>query len=195
MAGHANEPYGRGLSERKKAEQIAKDAHEYAESIIATVWEPLVVLDAGLRVISASRSFYRAFKVSREETEGQFIYDLGNRQWDIPKLRKLLERILPKNASFDNYEIEHEFPSIGRRVMLLNARRIPQPPEKPRLILLAIEDITELKGAEQDQMRKKLDELERFQKVAVGRELRMVELKAKIRELEAKIRELEAKQK
>jgi PAS domain S-box-containing protein len=80
---------------------------------------------------------------------GQLIYDLGNKQWDIPKLRELLETILPNNMSFDNFEVEHVFPQIGKRTMLLNARRIPPPPEKMKTILLAIEDITERKQAEE----------------------------------------------
>ena len=108
--------------------------------------EPLIVLDQDLRVVSASRSFYEVFKVKPEETVGQLIYDLGNKQWDIPKLRELLETILPQKATFDDYEVEHDFPGIGRRTMLLNARRIPSPPEKPKVILLAIEDITKRKS-------------------------------------------------
>ena len=122
--------------------KIVNKSQEYSESIIDTVREPLLVLDADLRVVSASRSFYEVFKVKPKETVGQLIYDLGNKQWDIPKLRELLEDILPKKATFDNYEVEHDFATIGRRVMLLNARRIPMPPEKPKVILLAIEDIT-----------------------------------------------------
>ena len=83
------------------------DGGEYAESIVDTVREGLVVLDANLRVISANRSFYEAFKVKPGETEGQLLYDLGNRQWDIPKLRELLEEILPTDATFDNFQVEH----------------------------------------------------------------------------------------
>jgi two-component system, cell cycle sensor histidine kinase PleC len=123
-------------------------SQEYAESIVNTVREPLIVLDQELRVVSASRSFYEVFKVNPEETVGQLIYDLGNKQWDIPKLRELLETILPQKATFDDYEVEHDFATIGRRVMLLNARRIPSPPEKPKVILLAIEDITKRKKVE-----------------------------------------------
>ena len=123
-----------------------KKSQEYSESIINTVREPLIVLDQDLRVVSASRSFYGVFKVKPEETVGQLIYDLGNKQWDILRLRELLEDILPNKATFDDYEVEHDFPGIGRRTMLLNARRIPRPPEKLKVILLAIEDITRRKG-------------------------------------------------
>ena len=86
--------------------------------------EPLISLDQDLRVVTVSRSFYEFFKVKPEETVGQLIYDLGNKQWDIPKLRELLETILPQKATFDNYEVEHDFATIGRRIMLLNARQI-----------------------------------------------------------------------
>jgi two-component system, cell cycle sensor histidine kinase PleC len=93
-------------------------------------------------VLSVSRSFYEVFKVKPEETVGQLIYDLGNKQWNIPKLRELLETILPQQATFDNYEVEHDFATIGRRIMLLNARQIQRVQGKERIILLAIEDIT-----------------------------------------------------
>ena len=90
-------------------ESSLDEAREYAESIIDTAREPLIVLDQDLRVVTASRSFYEFFKVKPEETEGQLIYNLGNRQWDIPKLRELLENILPKKTTFDSYEVEHDF--------------------------------------------------------------------------------------
>jgi two-component system, cell cycle sensor histidine kinase PleC len=113
------------------------------EDIVETAREPLMVLDANLRVLMASRSFYESFKVLPEETVGNLIYDLGNRQWDIPNLRTLLEEMLPKNNRFDDYKVEHIFSGIGHKIMLLNARRITQAGSGPLLILLAIEDITE----------------------------------------------------
>jgi two-component system cell cycle sensor histidine kinase PleC len=119
-----------------------------AESIINTVREPLIALDQDLRVVTVSRSFYDVFKVNPEETVGQLIYDLGNKQWDIPKLRELLETILPQKTTFDNYEVEHNFATIGRRIMLLNARQIQRLLGKELVILLAIEDITERKEIE-----------------------------------------------
>jgi two-component system CheB/CheR fusion protein len=124
-------------------------SQEYSESIVDTIREPLIVLDEDLRVVTASRSFYEFFKVNPEETVGQLIYNLGNKQWDIPRLRELLENILPHQATFDDYEVEHDFPSIGKRTMLLNARRIPDPPAKLKVILLAIEDITRRKKMEE----------------------------------------------
>ena len=141
------------------AELAAEEARRYAESIVETVREPLLVLDADLKIISANRNFYRTFKVTPGETIGSFIYDLGNKQWDIPKLRELLETILPQKTTFDNYEVEHDFTTIGRRIMLLNARQIQRVLGKERIILLAIEDITERKEIENglEKTRKELE--------------------------------------
>ncbi len=129
---------------------------EYAEMIVNTIRESLLVLDLELRVKSASRSFYDTFKVRREETEGKPIYELGNGQWDIPQLRELLEEILPKSESFDDFEVEHDFEEIGRRVMLLNARRL----DHRDMILLAIEDVTEREAlkALNDTLEKRIEE-------------------------------------
>ena len=124
-------------------------ASEYAENIINTVREPLIVLDQDLRVVTASRSFYEFFKVKPEETEGQLIYNLGNKQWDIPKLRELLEDILSQKTTFDDFEVEHDFTTIGKRIMLLNARQIKRALGKKHIILLAIEDVTERRLSEE----------------------------------------------
>jgi diguanylate cyclase (GGDEF)-like protein/PAS domain S-box-containing protein len=130
-------------------EKRLQDALEYSDAIIATVREPLVVLDKELRVITANRSFYRTFQVHPEETEKRLIYEVGNRQWDIPGLRELLENILPKNTSFEDFEVDHDFESIGRKTMLLNARKIYRKTNHVEMILIAIEDITERKKAEE----------------------------------------------
>jgi two-component system CheB/CheR fusion protein len=130
------------ITASKTLEAKLRAAHEYAENIVDTVREPLVILDAELRIVSASRSFYQSFKAKPEETEKQYIYDLGNRQWDTPKLRELLEGILPKTTAFDDFEIEHDFPDIGKRTMSLNARKVFSEGGKAQLIVLAIEDIT-----------------------------------------------------
>jgi PAS domain S-box-containing protein len=143
----------KGLEKTRQELEVTQksedEAREYAESIINTIREPLIALDRDLRVVTASRSFYEFFKVKPEETVGQLIYDLGNKQWDIPKLRELLETILPLKTSFDNYEVEHDFTTIGRRTMLLNARQIHRVLGKERIILLAIDDITERKKTEE----------------------------------------------
>ncbi|MFN7140075.1 MAG: PAS domain S-box protein, partial [Limisphaerales bacterium] len=116
-----------------------------AEHILETVREALLILDDGLHVIKANECFYQTFHVSPDETLHRRIYDLGNGQWDIPALRDLLERILPENTQFDDFEVEHTFESIGRRTMLVNARRVVDAGEK---ILLAIEDITKRREIE-----------------------------------------------
>jgi PAS domain S-box-containing protein len=129
--------------------KIVTASREFAEDIIDTVREPLIVLDKDLLVIAASRSFYEVFKVKPAATLGQYIYDLGNHQWDIPRLRELLETILAQQTSFDDYEVEHNFSVIGYRIMLLNARRIERAWGKERVILLAIEDVTERRRLEE----------------------------------------------
>ncbi|MBA3515916.1 MAG: EAL domain-containing protein [Pyrinomonadaceae bacterium] len=136
-----------------------KDARDFNEAIIETVREPLIVLDGNLRVLRANRSFYEDFQVTPEETENHLVFDLGNRQWDIPGLRALLEEILPKNNQFQDFEVEHDFERIGPMTMVLNARRLAQGGDRAELILLAIEDITERKRAEED-LRRVKNELE-----------------------------------
>jgi PAS domain S-box-containing protein len=129
-------------------ELAAEEARRYAESIVGTVREPLLVLDADLKIISANRNFYKTFKVMPDETIGSFIYDLGNKQWDIPKLRELLEEVLPEKEAFDDFEVDHHFQDIGHKIMLLNARQIYRKDIGTKMILLAIEDITERKQLE-----------------------------------------------
>jgi PAS domain S-box-containing protein len=119
----------------------------YAENIIATLREPFVVLDKSLRVRMANAAFYRDFHVSKEETQGRFVYDLGNGQWDIPQLRTLLPQVLSNSHPVEDFEVEHAFPVIGQRNMLLNARRFPPESNDPDLVLLAIEDITDRRQA------------------------------------------------
>src|SRR5659263_455441 len=131
------------ITERRRLEDKLRDASEYTQSIVSTVREPLVVLDDKLRVISANRSFYRTFKVTPEMSENTLLFDLGNRQWEIPKLRELLEEVLPEKTSIEDFEVEHDFPAIGQKTMLLNARRIQGGTGATHMILLAIEDITE----------------------------------------------------
>ena len=136
------------ITAQKLAEAKTQDALEYAENIVETVRESLLVLNPDLRILTANHSFYDAFKVTPEETIGKFIFDLGNRQWDIPRLRILLEEILPHETIFNGYEVEHDFLNIGRKVILLNARQIFRKNIGLHIILLAMEDITERKLAE-----------------------------------------------
>ena len=137
----------RDVTERRRMQAAAAEEEEetkfYAQAIVDTVREPLVILDGDLRVQSASQSFYSFFQVAPEVTQGRLIYELGSEQWNIPALRELLGGILPKNSTFDGFEVEHEFPHLGKRKILLNARRIRRKGDGPQLILLAMEDITE----------------------------------------------------
>ena len=132
-------------------EQKLKDERDYSESIIGTIRGLILVLNKDLRVISANRSFYDTFKVKEKDTKGKLIYKLGNGQWNIPALKKLLEDILPQNTFFKGFEVTHNFPFIGQKVMVLNARQIHFTKEGdasseafPPIVLLAIEDITEM---------------------------------------------------
>ena len=120
----------------------------YADNIIATLREPFVVLDKSLRVRSANAAFYRDFHASKEETEGRFVYELGNGQWDIPQLRRLLSQVLSNSHPVEDFEVEHVFPALGRRTMLLNARRFAPNGDDAETILLAIEDNTDHMRAE-----------------------------------------------
>jgi two-component system CheB/CheR fusion protein len=127
----------------------ARRGLDLAEAIVETVREPLVILNQNLQVIKANRMFYETFQAVPKETEERLIYDLGNGQWNIPKLRELLENILPAHATFRDFEVTHEFEHVGRKVMLLNASEIFNPNAQARTILLAIEDVTDRKQAEE----------------------------------------------
>jgi CheY-like chemotaxis protein/PAS domain-containing protein len=137
------------VTERRRSEADLKTIETYAQNIVDTVREPLLILDTTLRVRSANRAFYQTFQVSLEETENRLIYELGNGQWDIPVLRTLLEDIVPLSSVFNDFECEHDFPAIGRRVMLLNARKL-QTGRHGELLLLAMEDVTERRRAEKE---------------------------------------------
>jgi two-component sensor histidine kinase len=127
-----------------------KEASALAQAIVDTVREPLLVLDKDLRVLAASRSFYLTFKVARTDTIDRLLYELGDGQWDIPKLRLLLENIVPQHGVMDDYEVEHEFPDIGNRTMLLNARKVIYEGNSHSTILLGIEDVTTRRALERE---------------------------------------------
>jgi len=120
----------------------------YIKTIVDIVREPVLILDKDLRVLAANDPFYKTFQVEAKDTEKKIVYELGNGQWDIPDLRRLLEEILPKNTFFKGFEVIHNFPLIGRKVMILNARQIhfKENVTLQPIILLAIEDITDIMG-------------------------------------------------
>ena len=136
----------------KRGLKAAEEARDYAEEMIETVREPLAVLDADLRVVRATAAFFEMFLVSREETEGRFLYDLGNGQWNRPRLRELIGSAIFRDQPFQDYELKHEFPHIGWRTMRLNARRIPR--QETKRMLLAIEDVTERREVAQIQFQR-----------------------------------------
>jgi PAS domain S-box-containing protein len=153
------EPLSRTRGAARLRDSISRSSNrahqpdDLSADIVDTVREPLLVLDADLKVVSANRSFFRKFKVAPEETEGRSLYSLGSGQWDILKLQELMETLLQKNSTVEAYEVEYDFPVIGRRVMCLNARKIHRKGRHAQRILLAIEDITDRKEAEQQRQK------------------------------------------
>lgn len=171
-------------------------ALHYMKTLVDVARESFLILDAELRVISVSPSFYESFQVSPEQTENKFVYDLGDGQWDIAELKKLLEEILPEKKVVKDYEVTHVFEKIGKRTMLLNAGQV----DAVQLIILAMEDITDRKNLEEQlaeytkmledkvaertaELAERVKELETLNKTMIGRELKMVELKKEIEKL------------
>jgi two-component sensor histidine kinase len=126
-----------------------ESAQSLAQAIVSTIHEPLVVLDAQFRVVTASRSFYETFKVEPDQTQGRLLYSLGDGQWNIPALRLLLETIIPEHTAMDGFEVTHDFPGLGRRTMLLNARKVLFETSADIAILLAFTDVTAQRVIEQ----------------------------------------------
>lgn len=174
-------------------------ALHYMKTLVEVARESFLILDHDLRVISANEIFYQNFRVELTRTENVLLYELGNGQWNIPELKKLLENILPNQKVVRDYEVTHVFEKIGKKTILLNARQI----DTVQLIILAMEDITDRKSLEEKlaEYRKELEvkiaertkelagrvsELESLNKTMVGRELKMVELKKENEELKAK---------
>ena len=155
-----NEKLQLELEKRKRAVKLAQQASKFSDGIIATVFEPLIILTAQLEIISANRSFYDTFKLTREETTGKLFYELSNQQWDIPELREALEAVLSQNQEIKNLQVENEFESVGHKVMLLNAGRVHREDLATNLILLTMQDVTERKRSEAS--------LERFRAIMEG---------------------------
>lgn len=140
---------GAQLISKDSLDRLWEVSWTYIKTVVDIVREPILILDKDLRVMAANESFYRMFQVELKDTEKKIVYELGNGQWDIPSLRKLLEDILPKNSFFKGFEVAHDFPFIGRKVMILNARQIHLKEDDdskkfPPIILLAMEDVTDM---------------------------------------------------
>lgn len=177
-------------------EESKEAALHYMKTMVEVARESFLILDVDLKVITANPTFYQNFRVTPEQTQGQFVYNLGNGQWNLPELKKLLEEILPEKKTVKDYEVEHNFETIGKKTILLNGRQI----DSVNLIVLAMEDITLRKNLENKvaqtvkdlavkveertlELRNRVNELESLNKSMVGRELKMVELKKEIADL------------
>ncbi|MFA6458960.1 MAG: PAS domain-containing protein [Candidatus Paceibacterota bacterium] len=166
-------------------ERSWEESWTYIKTVVDVVHEPVLIMDKHLRVLAANSPFYEMFQVEPKETEKKVVYELGNGQWNIPELRKLLEDILPKNSFFKGFEVSHMFPSIGQKTMILNARQIHIKKQSttdilPSIILLAIEDITDMMNV----AKKLADHTNIFEVELMGRteklEITIAELKKEV---------------
>jgi nitrogen-specific signal transduction histidine kinase len=185
------------MSNQVDADKVWDVAWTYIRTVVDTLREPFLILDEKLQVVTANKTFYSIFQVKPEETQGRLVYDLGNGQWNIPKLKTFLEDILPKNTYFENFRVEHDFPKIGSKIMMLNAREVHGAGVKSPIILLAMEDITKQLRLE-DQLRdyasklnievakktaeleERVKDLEKMNEIMIGRELKMTQMKEEI---------------
>ncbi len=165
---------------------LLNESYEYSDAIISTMHEPMLVLGKDLRIKSANKAFYKKFHTTEKQTEGVLLYDLGNKQWNIPALRKLLEDIIPKNAQLYNYEVKHTFLNLGEKIMSLNASRVVQKTHREQLILLVISDITEVRRLI---VEKELREKELFKKEIRERKVEKLRLEKAVDERTQELKE------
>lgn len=189
----------RGLTDR-----VWQTGWTYIRHVVDTAREPFLILDKKLTVLAANEAFYRLFDVTVDETEKRLVFELGNGQWAGKHLRKLLMDVLPKETFFRDYEVDHEFPVVGRKIILLNARRVYIQANLPMLIILAMEDVTKQRLIEArlldyakelekkvnertEELTLRIDELEKFTKLTLGRESKMIQLKKEIVDLKRRL--------
>ena len=194
-----------GQARKVEAEEIWGTAWVYIKTVVDTLREPFLILDSNLRVVSANQTFYNFFGTDAKSTEKKLVYHLGNGQWDIVKLRILLEDILPKNSFFEDFKVEHYFPSVGRKILLLNARRIYTASYAQPIMLVAMEDITREKlleeqlkvyaqrlnadlGRKNRVLEHRVLELEKINKVMAAWESKMDKLKIEIVKLKNRVK-------
>jgi two-component system, chemotaxis family, CheB/CheR fusion protein len=188
--------------DQKKLNESKKLALYYMNILVDVARESILILDARFRVLSANPIFYETFHVSAEETVNTLLYQLGNGQWNIPDLKRLLEKVLPEEKNVHNYSVTHTFEKIGEKTILLNAKQI----DSVQLIVIAMEDITHRKQIEvkladhaknleikvierTNELAEQIEHLESFNEIMVGRELKMVELKKEIQKLKKRIQQ------
>lgn len=192
------------MSNQTVAENFWEKGKTFIKFVVDTAREPFLILDKDLNVISANESFYRFFIVSPNEAEGKKIYDIGNKQFDVPHLRELLESILPRSTFFKDFELQHDFPTIGTKVLLLNGRMVYLAEDNIKMIILAMEDVTKQRLLEErmkayaheledkvlvrtKELEARLEELEKMNKFMIGREVKMAELKDTTRTMQEMI--------
>lgn len=187
-------------------EETSHSGWTYIRHVVDTAREPFLILNDKLRVLAANESFYQIFETVDKETENKFVYDLGNGQWGGKQLRKLLEDIIPNRTFFKNFEVDHRFPVVGRKIIILNARRVySEAGELPALIILAMEDVTKQRMIEEKlkqytvelektiesktlDLVRRIDQLEMMNRVMIDREVKMSELKKELKDLKDRMK-------
>jgi nitrogen-specific signal transduction histidine kinase len=184
------------------AEELWNVAWTYIQTVVHTACEPFVVLDKNLCVISANTKFYAFFHTNAKDTAGKLVYDLGDGEWNMPRLRLLLEDILPDRPFYEDFSVEHNFPTIGDRAMAFNARRVCTDDNTEPIILLAMRDVSQQSQLDQQQkthtkelgravarrtaeLEIRVIELERLNTLMLDREMKMIELKTELKQLKA----------